>query len=48
MVMSFFPLRMLKGTQPTNTLAVHVAHLVEEGTNKEGGAESEDPDSIKG
>ena len=46
--MSFFPLWKLKGTQPTNTPAVHVAHLEEEGSNKEGGAESEDPSGIEG
>ena len=38
---SFFPLWKLKGTQPTKTPAVHVAHLEEEGSNKEGGTESE-------
>ena len=30
-VMSFFPLQKLKGTQPTKTPAVRVAHLEEEG-----------------
>ena len=45
-VMSFFPLQKLKGTQPTRTPAVHVPHLEEEGSNKEGGAESEDPNGI--
>ena len=46
--MSFFPLRKLKGTQPARTPAVKVAHLEEEGTNKEEGAESEDPNGIEG
>ena len=46
--MSFFPLQKLKGTQPTKTPAVHVAHLEEEGSDKEGGAESEDPNGIEG
>ena len=45
---SFFPLHKLKGTQPTKTPAVHVAHLEEEGSDKEGGAEIEDPDGIEG
>ena len=45
---SFFPLQKLKGTQPTRTPTVWVAHLEEEGTDKEGGAESEDPNGIKG
>ena len=47
-VTSFLPLQKLKGTQPTRTPAVWVTNLEEEGTNKEGGAESEDPDGIKG
>ena len=46
-VMSFYPLQKLKGTQPTRTLAVWEAHLEEEGGNKEGGAESEDPNGIE-
>ena len=46
--MSFFPLQKLKGTQPTKTPAVWVAHLEEKSTDKEEGAESEDPDGIKG
>ena len=37
-VMSFFPLWKLKGTQPTRTPAVNVAHLEEGHFNKEGGA----------
>ena len=47
-VMSFFPLWKLKGTQPTKTPAVQVAHLEEESTNKEDSAESKDPNGIKG
>ena len=46
--MSFFPLQKLKGTQPTRNPAVWVAHLEEEGIDKEGGAESEDPDGNEG
>ena len=47
-VMSFFPLWKLKGTQPTKTPAVQVTHLEEEGSDKEGGTESEDPDGNEG
>ena len=43
-VTSFFPLQKLKGTQPTETPAVRVAHLEEEGSDEEVGAENEDPD----
>ena len=46
--MSLFLLWMLKGTQPTKTPTVRVAHLEEESTDKEEGAESKDPDSIEG
>ena len=46
-VMSFFLLQKLKGIQPTKTLAVWVAHLEEESTDKEEGIESEDPDGIE-
>ena len=46
--MSFFPLQKLKGTQPVKTPAVWVAHLEEDGTDKEGSAECDDPDGIKG
>ena len=47
--MSFFPLQKLKGTQPARTPAVWVAHLEEESAlNKEEGAESKDPNGIKG
>ena len=47
-VMSFFPVWKLKGTQPTKTPVVSVAHLEEEGSDKEVGTESEDPDGIDG
>ena len=47
-VMSFFPPWKLTDTQTTRTPAVQVAHLEEESTNKEGGAESEDLDGIEG
>ena len=46
--MSFFPLQKLKGTQPTKSPAVHVVHSEEEGSDKEGGTESEDPNGIEG
>ena len=46
--MSFFPLHKLKGTQPTKTLAVRVAHLEEERSGVEAGAESKDPDGLNG
>ena len=46
--MSFFPLWKVKGTQSTKTPAVWVAHLEEEGTDKEEGTESEDPNGIEG
>ena len=45
---SFFPLQKLKGIQPTENPAVRVVHLEDEGSDKEGGTESEDPDCIKG
>ena len=47
-LMSFLPLRKLKGTQPTKTPAMRAMHLEEEGSNDEVGAESEDPDGIDG
>ena len=47
-VMSFFHLWKLKGTQPTMSPAVQVAHLEEESTDKEEGAESKDSNGIKG
>ena len=34
-VMSFFPLQKLKGTQPDKTPTIKVAHLEEDGTDKE-------------
>ena len=43
---SFFPLQMLKGTQPTKTLAMRAVHLEEEGSDEEVGAKSEDPDGL--
>ena len=45
---SFFPLSKLKGTQPTKTPAVQLAHLEEEATDNEESAKSEDPDGING
>ena len=45
--MSFFPLQKLKGTQPTNTPAIRAVHLEDEGSDKEVGTKSEDPDRIK-
>ena len=47
-VVSSFLLQKLKGIQPTRTPAVWVVHLEEEGTDKEGGTESEDPNDIEG
>ena len=47
-LMSLFQLRKLKGTQPTKTPAVWLAHLEEEATDDEEGIESEDPDGIDG
>ena len=47
--MSFFPLQKLKGNQPVSkTATVHLAHLEEEGTERDEEVESEDPDSIDG
>ena len=45
---SFFPLWKLKGTQPTKTPALRVAHLEEEGSDKELAAENEDPNGMDG
>ena len=45
--MSFFPLQKLKDTQPVKTLVVWVAHLEEDGSDKES-AESDDPNGIEG
>ena len=47
-VMSFFPLKKLKGTQPTKTPAVQLAHLEEEAPDHEEGTDSEDPDGLDG
>ena len=46
--MSFFPLRKLKGTQPTKTPVVQLAHLEEEAPDDEEGTDSEDPDGLDG
>ena len=45
---SFFPLQKLKGSQPTKTSVVWVAHLEEENGDKEECTDSKDPDGIKG
>ena len=42
------PLRKLKQTQPTKTHAVWLAHLEEEATDDEEGADSKDPDGLGG
>ena len=47
-VMSFFPLRKLKGTQPIKTPAVQLAHLEEGATDDKEGTVSEDPDGLDG
>ena len=47
-VMSFFPLQKLKGTKSVKTPAVQVVHLEEDGTDKEEGAKSDNPDEIEG
>ena len=47
-VMSFFPLWKLKGSQPSKTPSVWVAHLEEESADKEECIDSEDPDGIEG
>ena len=41
-------MRKLKGTQPSKTPAVQLAHLEEEATDNEEGTESEDPDCLDG
>ena len=46
--MSFFPLQKLKGSQPTKTPTVQVAHLEEEGADKEECTDIEDPDGMEG
>ena len=45
---SFFTLKKLKGTQPDKTHAVHVAHLEEGSSDKDGDTESGSPDGIAG
>ena len=45
---TFFPLRKLKGTQPTKTPVVWLAHLEEVSTNHQEGTESEAPNGING
>ena len=46
---SFFPLRKLKGNQPTPKMpTVHLAHLEEEDTGGDEDKESHDPSGIKG
>ena len=47
-VMSFFPLRELKGNHPTKTPAVWLAHLEEQATDDKEGTDSEDPDGLDG
>ena len=47
-MMSFFPLQKLKGTQPTKTPIVRAVHLEEEGSDKEMGAKSENPEGLDG
>ena len=48
MVMSFFPLQKMKGTQPARSPAVWVVHLEEDSTDKKEGTKSEDPNGIEG
>ena len=45
-VMSFFPQQKLKGTQPTKAPMVRAVYLEEEGSGKEVGTVSDDPDGI--
>ena len=45
---SFFPLRKLRGTQPTMMPGVYLAHLEEVSTDNGEGTESEDPDGLDG
>ena len=45
---SFFPLRKLKGNQPTKTPVMQLAHLEEEAPDDEEGTDSEDPDGLDG
>ena len=44
----FFSLRKLKGSQPTKTPAVWLAHLEKEAPDDEEATDSEDPDSLDG
>ena len=44
---NLFHLQKLKGTQPTKILAIRVVHLEEEGSEKEAGIESKEPDGIE-
>ena len=46
--MCFFPLRKLKGNQPTKTPEVQLAHLEEETPDDEEGTDSKDPDGLDG
>ena len=48
MATSFFPLRKLKGSQPTKTPVVQLSHLEEEAPDDEEGTDSEDPDGLDG
>ena len=45
---SFFPLRKLKGNQPTKTPVVQLAHFDEEASDDEEGTDSKDPDGFNG
>ena len=45
---SFFPLRKLKGNQPTKTPAVQLSHMEEEAPDDEEGTDSKDPDGLDG
>ena len=47
-VMSFIPLQKLTGTQPVKTPAVQVAHVEQDGADKEESAKSDNPKGIKG
>ena len=45
---SFFPLRKLKGNQPSKTPVVQLAHLEEEAPDDKEGTDSKDPDGLDG
>ena len=45
---SFFPLKKLKGNQPTKTPGVWLVHLEEEAPDDEEDTDSEDPDGLDG